>query len=439
MLCDSIVGTDIKRRVVTIGIAALVGGCAASASDQGFGGGGGSGATSSSGGSGQGGSGTGTPDGGGGPGGFGSTDSGSVAPEGGGDGGPVDVTPPCDTGIPIDDADPAGFAKAMGICTTAAADGFGLVSASYSKAFGSSVLPHTGQWGMLPSFGTHIGPREGKALGVLSTGYAREYDDAQGLPMAGAATSCGGAPAQACCWSGITGSCPVGTASDFVNSSPDGPLEGTNYPTGAAPPGFPQSSVGCKQDDVVNDMIDLKLVLKAPMDATGFQFDFDFYSSEWPNFVCSTFNDAFVAYLTSSAITNNISFDPKNNPISVNNDFLNRCTAGAPLGCNRTDGQTPDPPYTTSTCAGGTAELEGTGYANVAQTLCENGADVSATLGGATGWLTTQAPIHPGEQFTLELMIWDAGDGILDSSVLLDDFQWLGVSTPTPVTQPVTQ
>lgn len=430
---------DLTRRVLGLGLAAALAGCAASASDHGFGDGGGSGETSSPGG-GQGGTTTGAPDGGGGSGGFGTTDAGGVvAPEGGGDGGPVDVTPPCDTGIPIDDADPASFAKAMGICTSAAADGFGLVSASYSRAFGSTAPPHAGQWGMLPSFGVHIGPREGRALGVLSTGYAREYDDAQGLPMAGAATSCGGAPAVACCWSGIAGSCPVGTASDFVNSSPDGPLDGTNYPTGAAPPGFPQSSQGCKQDDVVNDMIDLKLVLKAPMDATGFRFDFDFYSSEWPNFVCSTFNDAFVAYLESSTITNNISFDPNNDPISVNNDFLNRCTAGAPLGCNRTDGQTPDAPYGTSKCAGGTSELEGTGYANTAQTLCGNGADVPATLGGATGWLTTTAPIHPGEQFTLELMIWDAGDGILDSSVLLDHFQWLGVSAPSPVTQPVTQ
>jgi hypothetical protein len=435
MLRRSAVEADIKRRFLALGLAAALGGCAATASDQGFGGN--SGATSSPSG-GQGGTTTGTPDAGGGPGGFGTTDAGSMLQEGGGDGGPVDLTPPCDTGIPIDDADPASFAKAMGICTTVAVQGFGLVSASYSKAFGSSTAPHAGQWGMLPSFGTHITPREGRALGVLSTGYAREYDDAQGIPIAGQATTCGSAPAVACCWSGIAGSCPVGVASDFVNSSPDGPLEGTNYPTGAAPPGFPQSSQGCKQDDVVNDMIDLKLVLKAPMDATGFQFDFDFYSSEWPNFVCSTFNDAFVAYLTSSAITNNISFDPNNDPISVNNDFLNRCTPGAPLGCNRTDGQTPDAPYATSTCAGGTSELEGTGYANTAQTLC-NGGNVAATLGGATGWLTTQAPIHPGEQFTLELMIWDAGDGILDSSVLLDHFQWLGVSTPSPVTQPVTQ
>jgi hypothetical protein len=67
--------------------------------------------------------------------------------------------------------------------------------------------------------------------------------------------------------------------------------------------------------------------------------------------------------------------------------------------------------------------------------LCSSG--TVATLGGATGWLTTKAAIKPGEQFTLELMIWDAGDGILDSSVLLDHFQWIGgaAAPPTPQTE----
>jgi hypothetical protein len=350
--------------------------------------------------------------------------------------GPVNTTPPCDTGLAIDDSNGADFAKAMGICTTVAAQGFGLVSASYSKAFGSTAPPHAGQWGLLPKFGTMITPREGATLGALSTGYAREYDDSQGVLLNGSPATCGNAPLEACCWSGIQGACPVGISSDFVNSSPDGPLEGTSYPTGTAPPGFPQSGKSCPQQDGVNDMIDLKLVLKAPSDATGFRFDFDFYSSEWPNFVCSTFNDAFVAYLTSTGLTNNISFDSNDNPISVNNDFLSRCTAGTPLGCNRTDGNNPDAPLSSSTCAGGAGELDGTGYADTAQTLC-GGSNVSATLGGATGWLTTQAPIQPGEQFTLELMIWDAGDGILDSSVLLDHFQWIGGITGGPGTQPV--
>src|SRR6202034_4172973 len=117
------------------------------------------------------------------------------------------------------------------------------------------------------------------------------------------------------------------------SSSPDGALDGQNYPTGHAPPGFPKAASGCKQDNLVNDMIDVRLVLKAPPDATGFRFDFDFYSSEWPNFVCSNFNDAFVAYLSSNTITDNISFDSDNNPIAVNTDFFNRCTPNTPVGC----------------------------------------------------------------------------------------------------------
>ncbi len=366
-------------------------------------------------------------------------DGGSSAPpqDAGGADGQVDSTPSCDMGLAVDDGNAASFARAIGICTNVSAGGYGLVSATYSNAFASATPPHAGQWGLLPKFGSAIAPREGAALGALSSGYAREYDDAQGVDMGSQASSCGNAPAQACCWSGLPGACPVGLASDFVNSSPDGPLDGMNYPTGAAPPGFPQSSTGCHQDNVVNDMIDVKLVLKAPMDAMGFRFDFDFYSSEWPNFVCSTFNDAFVAYLTSSATTNNISFDSANNPISVNNNFLNRCTAGVPLGCNRTDGQQPDPPYATSTCPAGAGELAGTGFAGTAQDLCGQG--TNATLGGATGWLTTQAAIQPGEQFTLEFMIWDAGDGLLDSTVLIDNFQWVGAAPPATVTQPVPQ
>ena len=69
------------------------------------------------------------------------------------------------------------------------------------------------------------------------------------------------------------------------------------------------------------------------------------------------------------------------------------------------------------------------GYADTYQTACDT--PQMASLGGATGWLTTQAPIAPGETFTLEFMIWDAGDGVLDSSVLIDNFQWIGGSVTT--------
>ncbi len=67
-------------------------------------------------------------------------------------------------------------------------------------------------------------------------------------------------------------------------------------------------------------------------------------------------------------------------------------------------------------CGSGTQELLGTGFGDTDMTQCDPSTtnNVSATLGASTGWLTTTAPINPGEQFTLEFMIWVAGDGLLD-------------------------
>jgi hypothetical protein len=44
---------------------------------------------------------------------------------------------------------------------------------------------------------------------------------------------------------------------------------------------------------------------------------------------------------------------------------------------------------------------------------------------GATAWLTTSAPVVPGEVVTVDFHIWDTSDTSLDSLVLIDDFQWL--------------
>jgi hypothetical protein len=387
--------------------------CAGTGPDSGFGsdgpgGGGSGGGSSSSGGAVAGGDDSGAP------GTFGSSSSGGGSGSGSGgsagDGGVgvVDKTAACDSSLPID-GPAALFAQALGICTPAAQAGWGLVSASYSNAFGGTTPPASGQWGLLPSFGV-LAPREGSAMGAISSGFARAYDDIDGTDQ--------------------------GMSSAFVAGQP---MDGTSYPTGAAPPGYPQAAQGCPQDDKVNDMVDVKLVLKAPPDASGFQFDFAFFSSEWPNYVCSNFNDAFVAYLTSSKTTGNISFDAKNNPVAVNIGFLDVCTPDAPIGCLRSNGAAPDPPLSNSVCASGSAELSSTGYADTDQTQCDQSVNnVTATLGASTGWLTTTAPIEPGEQFTLEFMIWDAGDGLLDSSVLLDHFQWLGGggAPPTTVTMP---
>jgi hypothetical protein len=313
--------------------------------------------------------------------------------------GKVDNVAVCDSGLQLN-APPEDFAKAIGICDMAATRGFGLVSATFSDGYNRTSQPAPGQWGLLPRFGKVIVPREGTMLGAISTGFAREYDSPDGS----------------------------GEKANFVDVQP---LDGTGYPTGAAPHGFPRPAQGCFQDANVNDMIDVKLVLKAPPNAQGFKFDFNFHSSEWPGYVCSAYNDSFIAYLSARGFNggraDNISFDAKGNPVSVNNGFFDRCTPNTPTGC------APFSRPGMAACPGGATELEGTGF-GLTLPICDPGHP--QTAGGATGWLTTQAPVQPGEEFTIEFMIWDTGDGVLDSLALIDKFRWIGAAVETGTTRP---
>lgn len=307
--------------------------------------------------------------------------------------GTVDNPVTCDdaaTGASAED-----FAKTMGICETAATRGYGLVSAKFTRGFGREDEPMAEQHGVLPKFGNVLKPREGRQLGVLSSGYAQEFDGAPGVKFGGDARG-----------------------KNWFNARP-------GKGNGTAPPGFPKPAEGCPVDMNVNDVVDLRLELKAPPNASGIKFDFNFHSGEWPAYICSEFNDGFVAYLSAQGFNggkpDNISFDSKKNPVSVNNGFFDRCTPGAQVGCEA--GAKP----ATSTCPAGPAELAGTGF-GVLGTYCEGGKE--SVAGGATGWLSSQAAVKAGETFTLDLMIWDTGDGNLDSSVLLDNFTWIGGNTP---------
>ena len=57
-----------------------------------------------------------------------------------------------------------------------------------------------------------------------------------------------------------------------------------------------------------------------------------------------------------------------------------------------------------------------------------------ARQGGGTGWLTTTSPVVPGETATLRFVIFDEGDHILDSTVLIDNFQWQLTAADAPMT-----
>lgn len=334
--------------------------------------------------------------------------------------GQVDNPPTCDDNLqPTSGAE--DFARALGICTKASEKGYGLVSAKFTRGYNRDEAPHADQHGVLPKFGDVIKPREGGSLGVLSTGFAREYNGNGKQPFGGVIMS------------GGVFSRPTFHGKDWYNYGAAEPGKPGN---GSAPPGFPKPASGCKQENAVNDVVSLKLELKAPPNAGGVRFDFNFYSGEWPAYICSPFNDGFIAYLTAKGFNDgqgdNMSFDKDNNPVSVNNGFFDRCTPSSQTGCAAESER-----KATAACPGGVAELGGTGF-GIEGAWCSihDGSTATSTNGGATGWLTSQAPVLAGETFTLELMIWDTGDAMLDSSVLIDNFAWVAGQVGTTTDRP---
>ena len=277
------------------------------------------------------------------------------------------VAPPsCDGGLAIDSASATDAAHAIELCKDASGTGdWGLVSASYVRANGDPTTASL-QTGILDGFGPNVAPRGGSQMLVLSSGHARTPDQ--------------------------PGAC--GSLTCSVNGS------------GTAPPGFPQNAPGCTISDVINDDIGLQVDLIAPSNATGYKFDFDFYSFEYPEWVCTTFNDQFMALVAPApmgSLDGNISFDSMNNPVSVNVAFFNVCAG----------------------CSLGTAELTGTGF------------DVWDDA-GATSWLQTVAPVSGNDHVTIRFAMWDTGDTAWDSTTLIDNFQWIASGgTVTIGTTPV--
>ena len=188
------------------------------------------------------------------------------------------------------------------------------------------------------------------------------------------------------------------------------------YMTGS-PPGYPKDSPACPgvSTGEPHDSAGLRVVIKTPTNAKSLKFNLDFYTFEFPNFICSEFNDFFVAMMTPKPAgqpDGNISFDSKGNTISVNAGFLQVCTPQ-----QASNGQ----PFA---CALGTSQLQGTGFDQ-------------DTNSAATGWLQTTSPVpKPGDDITLLFAIWDSGDGILDSTVLLDNFSF-DVTPAKTETQPL--
>lgn len=158
------------------------------------------------------------------------------------------------------------------------------------------------------------------------------------------------------------------------------------------------------QGGTANDLAFLSLSVEVPENTFGFTYDFAFFSVEYPVYYQSQFNDMYVAWLESEGWTGNISFDEFGSPISLNAGFLDYKDAPNPTDC-------PAP------CVA--PELAGT----------------AAQGHAGTRWLTTNAPVTPGETIEVYFAIFDLSDTALDSAVLLDNWIWTCEGSP-PVTIP---
>jgi hypothetical protein len=136
-----------------------------------------------------------------------------------------------------------------------------------------------------------------------------------------------------------------------------------------------------------DDKLWMQAELTIPPGTEGFVFDFAFFSSEFPTYYDTQFNDQFIVWSTSETYTGNLVF--------VN---------GAPLT------------LTSLEDAGAFA------YKNNAPELAQTGFSANA----GTGWFVVRGPVDANNEgsFQLTFFISDLGDSILATGVLLDNFRW---------------
>jgi hypothetical protein len=321
-----------------------------------------------------------------------------------------DVAAVCDQGIASNTSTAMDFAKAIDLCqtTTMGETKWGVISAELTLANGSGT-PAERSHAVRPKFGTNVTPHAGSALALLSTGAAAGKGDTN--------------PAY----------------QDFQNVDDPGNNTQSAFPADflAANGNKLPNAPGCAgaMGNQANDPVMLTLTIKVPTNARSFKMETNFFSSEFPEYTCSTFNDFFVVLLDSvyagspaNPTDKNLAFyAPPNStqkfPVGVNLAAGNTglftqcingktgCAFGAKAG-------------TISTCLG-FDQLANTGLDTSAAFEC----DSNSKQGGGTGWLTTSGNVVGGEVIKLRIAIWDTSDHVLDSIVALDNFQWSLEST----------
>ena len=319
--------------------------------------------------------------------------------------------PLCDGGLASNSNNADDYARAIDLCQFTTENPplpqriWGVIDSNLRLANDTGSAPADGR-SIRGQFGDVITPENGSNIAVMSSGHAS---------YPGAAN-----PNYVAFETGIDIGADVPAPADWLAAN------GGDFPNAPGCPG-PFSTNA-------NDSVMLKLRIRVPTNANSFSTKMYFFSAEYPEYVCTAFNDLFVTLVDSADNGNpndkNIAIYSEGNntwPVGVNlvsaaDGLFSQCDNGN-IGCSGG----PNVPY--NGCAS-EAELLGTGFDAFAG-ACTNNDDA----GGGTGWLTMSGNVEPGEIMELRFAIWDTGDSVWDSLVLLDDWQW-SVQAAEPGVEP---
>jgi hypothetical protein len=216
-----------------------------------------------------------------------------------------------------------------------------------------------------------------------------------------------------------------------------GPANGTSHSQdmGGGALSDPFSSDGYQ----IHNAFEWKLNLRAPAGAHGFQVHYVFFSEEYDEWVASSYNDKFYIFLEAGSTNGGqktvINYTDCRDPgtyfdfndancdtqsgyccyVAINTSLSECCWYPKNSSYAPNPGDPPCPQGTWTT------DISGTGYSCAA-----NVSGDSASTGSSTGWLKTEWPISPNEEFTLTFHIHDTSDGVWDSEVILDKVLFVG-------------
>ena len=313
------------------------------------------------------------------------------------------VVPACDAGLASNSGTANDYAKAIDLCqfTTEAPalkdKKWGVISTTITRADGVGAAYGSAK-SIRNGFGSGgILPQKNSNLAVFSTGTAADVADAN--------------PGFFAFQGGQDNLANSNAPADWLASN------GNTFPNAPGCPGPPSNAA--------NNSIMMKVRVRVPTNAKSFNVQMHFFSAEWPEWVCTAYNDLFVSLVTSQAAGNpadkNIAIytTPQNQkyPVGVNiakaaPGLFTECRNG-PVACNGAQ-------FNYNNCALGEAPLAGTGF----QDSNAGGCGANDTTGGGTGWLKMSGNVKGGETMEIRFAIWDTGDAAYDSLVLLDDWEW---------------